>query len=701
MDTKMMIGEILRYPFREGLVVLFYMLALNPLYSQHQKKYRDCSVQWNDSTLILENSHIGRTFHREKGYLVTRSMTNKQNRRVWETTGTTADDTYPGVPSDPSTSSVRVTQQPISDTAPAHLQVEVISHYSGLSVKRIFRLYPDCPAIACDFYYKGKPDKPWTGMDTPKEDRQRIQALSEGQPFLVPERLRLPGKHWRFTGVRFYDATDIHNSLVRTVKTLGYRRPVFLQGNLLFADDLVGNGGIFLLKEAPAPEAQAAYPGYDFQATFGEVEVVGIGLDSKHLVPDIWKKGYSVVTGVYGEGELSKLKALRTYQKQLRRHLPERDGMVMMNTWGDRNKDASVGEAFLIKELEAGAKLGVDYLQIDDGWQQGLSKNSASSQGKLWDEWDAASWQPHSERFPQGLGPVVAKAEALGIRLGLWFHPSNADSYARWETDADIVIDLYRKYGIRAFKIDGIELPDKEAEINLRRFFDKAVAATDGRIVFNVDATAGKRMGYHFMNSYGNIFLENRYTDFGNYYPYWTLRNLWMLSRYVPAEKLQIEFLNKWRNADKYPAGDPYAPINVPFDYTFAITMMAQPLAWFEASGLPKEAFKVAPLIKSYRQLQADIHSGHILPIGEEPSGSHWTGFQSIKDKEGYFLVFRELNPEENANIDTWLPANRSVKLTAVLGHGKSFKTKTDAEGRLEFQLPEPHSFALYKYVLD
>ena len=92
-------------------------------------------------------------------------------------------------------------------------------------------------------------------------------------------------------------------------------------------------------------------------------------------------------------------------------------------------------------------------------------------------------------------------------------------------------------------------------------------------VVFNLDATAGRRAGYHMLNRYGNIFLENRYTDWGNYYPYHTLRNLWMLSKYVPAEILQIEFLNKWRNPDKYPTGDPFAPVNYLFDYLL-------PLQW-------------------------------------------------------------------------------------------------------------------------
>ena len=69
--------------------------------------------------------------------------------------------------------------------------------------------------------------------------------------------------------------------------------------------------------------------------------------------------------------------------------------------------------------------------------------------------------------------------------------------------------------------------------------------ATGGEAVFNLDVTAGRRWGYHYGNEYGNLFLENRYTDWSNYYPHWTLRNLWMLSRYVPPQNLQIEFLNR------------------------------------------------------------------------------------------------------------------------------------------------------------
>lgn len=200
-------------------------------------------------------------------------------------------------------------------------------------------------------------------------------------------------------------------------------------------------------------------------------------------------------------------------------------------------------------------------------------------------------------------------------------------------------------------------------------------------------------------NEYGNIFLENRYTDWNNYYPYKTLRNLWQLSRYVPAEKLQIEFLNKWRNASKY-GDDIFAPANYSFEYLFAITMAGQPLAWFEGSGLPEEALAISGTIAKYKTIQHELHSGTILPIGEEPSGRSWTGFQSIKDGRGYFIFFRENTPDSKGVIETWLPERTKVRLKPVLGHGKAGTKTTGRNGAIEITLPSINDFAMYEYEI-
>jgi alpha-galactosidase len=170
-----------------------------------------------------------------------------------------------------------------------------------------------------------------------------------------------------------------------------------------------------------------------------------------------------------------------------------------------------------------------------------------------------------------------------------------------------------------------------------------------------------------------------------------------MLSRYVPPQNFQIEFLNNWRNKDKYASEDQFAPKNYSFDYLFAISAMAQPLAWLETSNLPVEAFSTGETIKKYKAIQHDLHKGAIYPIGEEPSGKSWTGFESINPLGGYILVFREDNNRESFQFKTRFTPNRRIILQPIIGYGKAFATKVDADGRISFSLAKRNSFALYK----
>ena len=128
--------------------------------------------------------------------------------------------------------------------------------------------------------------------------------------------------------------------------------------------------------------------------------------------------------------------------------------------------------------------------------------------------------------------------------------------------------------------------------------------------------------------------------------------------------------------------------------------MVAQPLAFFEASGLPDEVFRLSTVIKKYRSVQNDLHAGIILPIGEEPDGISWTGFQSIREDEGYFLVFREMNLTGSAPLKTWLTPGSKIKCDPVTGSGKSLAATVDSDGRVVFSLPQANSYCLYKYQI-
>lgn len=671
----------------------------------HLKEARGCKAELKNDLLILENDLIQRIFIWNDGNLISQSITDKKN-------GFTLDlgEDIPGlhIPGTKSGSEGRFSVKEVEATpnAPWHLEAEVVVSFDSLDVKRVFRIYPHSPAIACDFYFRGTSKWAWTSPSVSLADLSNVEnkaAEEEGKSSLVVlENLQLPGQHWKFKAVQFFDITDRNNNLVQEVEQIGYRSESKMIGNLLLAENLVNNQGIFILKEAPNSYSQLSYPGFDFITSMDEVKAVGPGLSGKDIDKVQWTRGYGFVVGVSQKNEVDKLLALRKYQENVRLHLPERDEMILMNTWGDRNQDKMIRERFILEELEAAKRLGITHFQIDDGWQTGRSANSAFAGGSFKNIWNNPDyWKPDPEKFPKGLHPVVKQGKELGIEICLWFNPSKDEEYKHWQKDADALIELYKEYGIRIFKIDGVQVNTKEAEINLRNMFDTVVAATNHEAVFNLDVTAGRRYGYHYFNEYGNIFLENRYTDWGNYYPHWTLRNLWMLSRYVPAQNLQVEFLNNFRNKDKYAPEDPLAPGKIPFDYLFAITMMGQPLVWMEASGLPAEGFDLAETITKYKEVQHDIHKGKILPIGNEPSGTSWTGFQSIQENRGYLVVFRENNGETENQLKTWLPEGKEVNLKLILGDGKSFKVKVGQGGIVNFFLSKENSYALYSYDIE
>lgn len=679
------------------ILMIVVLSTLSSVYSQGGFYSR-----LQNDTLTIGNKLIERKFLWNNGNLITYSLTDKSSGQCWLNRTKSPDfriSKEVNNLSNPSYASQRIKETVIH---PACHETTVSFTLGALEVRRVYRIYDNSPAIACDTYLKGSTDAVLDGGVTNLADMKNIEFtedMKSRQVTAILDQIKLDGFHWQTKMVEFYDVTDWNNNLVFESNIIPYRKNTY-KGNLLVAHNAENNKGFFFLKEAPSSSVQLAYNGYDFTTEFGHFTVTGLGMTEKDIKADEWRKTYSCVIGVYSGSELDQLVALRSYQKNIRKLLPKRDEMIMMNTWGDRSQDSKVNEKFSLIELERAAQLGITHFQIDDGWQVGKSPNSALAKGSFKNIWDNPDyWKPDFRKYPNGLHPIVKRGKELGIEICLWFNPSVQHDYADWEKDAQAMIDLYNEYGIRTFKIDGLAIPTKESEINLHKLFDRVLEKTNNEVVFNLDATAGRRGGFHMFNEYGNIFLENRYSDWQNYYPYWTLRNMWQLSKYVPAEKLQVEFLNKWRNKAKY-GNDMFAPANYSFEYLFATTMAGQPLAWFEGSGLPEEASSISRLIKTYKEVQHDFHTGTILPIGDEPSGKSWTGFQSVKGNKGYFIIYRENNPNAVGMVETWLPEKAKVKCTPVLGNGKAMTKTIGYKGTLTVELPHVNDFVMYKYEI-
>ena len=181
----------------------------------------------------------------------------------------------------------------------------------------------------------------------------------------------------------------------------------------------------------------------------------------------------------------------------------------MMNTWGDRSQDSRVCEEFMLKEIEAGAKLGVDIIQIDDGWQKGVTVNSKARKSSIWEGFYAADpdfWTVHPQRFPHGLKPLVKNAAAHGIRFGLWFAPDSSHEFANWRRDVDTILNLHRMYGISSFKLDSVNLLSKKAETNYLNFLTAVERESNNRIALNLDCTAQNRQGYVMWKQFGSLF---------------------------------------------------------------------------------------------------------------------------------------------------------------------------------------------------
>ena len=595
------------------------------------------AIRFNKDTVILNDGISLQKLLWKQGKLYWQSA--RSLRTGMEMHYTASESTMPLLDTFPVRAwSSEITSHKANIRSNAYTELLLSTGYDHVEIRRTIRIYENTPGAEWGFEARGNlqllsPDKnPEASMI---EDPSLLQERGNGYFYLPSD------NHFTAHIARFKEATDYHNDPVQEIKVIPYKRAQYYQGNVLQMQYKQPDAVHALVKLSPLQYAQSSYAGYDFSAGFDGVKIHSPGWEN---IPgdSSFQRGYSIYLALFAGNEEEALFFYKQYEMSCHHYLPKADNTFTMNTWGDRNRDSRVNESFILKELDAAAELGITHYQIDDGWQQGVSRNSAMRGGQLWNDWKKEDWQLNKQRFPNGLNGVLKKAKEKGISVGLWFNPSKRNRYASWAGDRQIIEGLYEKYGVRWVKIDGLEMGSKAAEKNISRFIKGVQENTRGNVQFNMDVTAGKRGGYFFLNRAGNIFLENRYTDWGNYYPYLTLSNVWKLAKYIPVQRLQIEWLNKWRNTGVYKQTDPMRPAAIPFDYQFALTMMGQPLAWMEATGLPEEAFGIKKLIDLWKQHRNAMQQGIIQSVGDCPDGYSFPGFVSYGRSRIYVLFFRE-----------------------------------------------------------
>ena len=484
---------------------------------------------------------------------------------------------------------------------------------------------------------------------------------------LVPAARAESTVHPRLVILRLQDDTDHHNELVFETEYLmmANEKPFDVAAPAVFWEDSLTGKGRAYFRQAPLPHARSV-KGDDFHVD----PVMGV---------TVLESPYPCVEVAYDGGKAGRIRAMTDFQRRLRPYVPGRDGLFLSNTWGDGNRDACICEAFLLKEVEAGAELGVDVIQIDDGWQKGRSANSAAlskgEKGRWGSWWDLEGfWDVDPGRFPRGLEPVVASAREKGMKFGLWFGPDSTDEAKYWSKDADFLLSMHRRYGIDYFKLDSMKTLTPLALERQTMLMDRLMSESESRITIDLDVTAGVRPGYYGFPKIGPVFVENRYVrpkDKRLWWPHQTLRNFWSLAHAVDPVRLRMEVLNPKRRPDLYPADDPLVPECWPIESIFAISMFASPLGWFEIQNLDATTVVAwKPLVARWKAVRDKIHAGYVYPVGSRPDGLVWTGFVSgAKDgSSGTVLLFRELSDKADFSIDLTGMVKTSGLTTRLLG---------------------------------
>lgn len=638
-----------------------------------------CRVVWTERTLEVGNAHFSRSYVSSSGVLRTVAF-KATDGADWLGRANASDDC-----------DVLSVDARSAKWGPAGVDGVRVTVTAGGAVTRL-DLYPSMPGVIATrpgvaaFAPVHDDSRNW---QTLKDDDRRLRAAMGASDVIGIEK-----RHVRATSFLLQDQSDVRDQLIVTDGRLlmGYDWAYSLATTSLDVQDVLCGEGLVFVRIAPMPTSRP-HPVDDFI-------VSGAGKGVALLA-----NGYPMAELAYTGGAAGCRRALVAFQRSIRPYRPGRDGLLLSNTWGAGNRDSRICQDFLLKEIDAGARMGVDVIQIDDGWQRGRTQNSekkvAAGQKKVWNGYWAADpdfWKEDLERFPDGLDFLVKKAKEKGMRFGLWFGPDSSDDAANWERDADCLLDYHRRLGIDFFKMDSMKLLSPSALARNRRMFDKMLADSNGDMVFDLDCTAEVRPGFFGLLDIGPLFVENRYTRRPVYWPHHTLKNLWDLSHVVDPVRLRFEFNNPDTNHANY-EWSPLGHGNYRPDTLFATVMAASPLAWMELSDVSEKSMAaIAPLVRTWKAERARWHGGVIHPVGARPDGASWTGFvsEAADGTGGYALLFRELNKEKSYTLDL-KPIFGTAKASGAEVIGGRGEARVDGS-RLEVSVRDPLDFIWVKF---
>lgn len=675
-------------------IILFFItngIIAQTLPKGYTKKLRSASVSVAGDTLTVSTGKIERKWCWNQTGLKTISVKDLLLNKEWgkTTSAVTCDWNLPGAINFNSQATF-ISQEAHESTDDGfispHLELITRIRYDSarLEVQHVVWIFPDAPGIRTQLRVKALDGFNPKGL--PEDETMRnyyghMLSVPSGQTEYLPldfsiKSERLYWGYYNDPGSRHDQSRD----MLKEERVVGY--PVFQDEDINWASGVgvdYNGDGVCIVKESHKCVNQQGHNTGSFYIGTKGLSVTGWGLKPNEIVTDRFRECWATWTIVYSGGNDGMQLALKRFDRARYPIFPERDLMIINDTWGPANPGGAqfTKEEYLLKEIPLLADLGVDVLRIDDGWQ-------------------INPWKGKEEVFlpnyPDKWKNIKNTCEKYDVKLGLWIAVQRAQQQdLLWNLDSANVV---------TWKVDFDHLNNREAFekrfVNIREIMKRAWMKTQFSFC---PEYADPRYGWYYAKEYGSIYFQNLQEALPKHLtmvPYHVLRQNWLMSKYFNSNKLQVLLQNPKR-VDRT-LSDAYLHSH---SYCFAQGLPFVPVFFQSAQYLNEAGRKeLKQLISQYKQHREKMFACYSFPIGDVPTNESWAGYQFVSENNdtGYLLLFRELhNKQTKQDIVLKFLAGKKLRITDIRTNKVKNKKVSD-QGVLKFEIEQPADYLYLMY---
>lgn len=628
-----------------------------------ETKYKDIIVQYSKEKIVILNQFIQRNWDISDVGIVTTEIINKKTNKVWKNEVINKCDFNLFMYTDDSKFEILNVSSKIvekKEYTSDHVKTTISFRLKirDLYIEYVIWIYPYIGAIRTQIYAKA--------------GNEFTSQSSQFTNWDVLDKIPLPNDNYKVFTTGLYNDSQHRN--IEETEILYENGEKYFDGlkvydkeNIICVEDSDQNG-IGFIKETHKCVNQSGYDTGAFWFKKDGLYNTGWGLRPADIISTEYRPTWGSIIFIYDseyrESTIKKVDRVRYPNKKS-------DLYIMSNIWGSGRGKTAANEDNVVDEIKIASKIGIDIVQIDDGWQN-------------------ENWDIDNKKFQHRWERVNKVSKDNNIDLGLWF---------KWDVDNKKYIENIEQGNFKKIKIDfgGYETYE---DINYIRTKAKSLVNKFNGLSINWDVTENyTRNGYYFLKEYGVLYVENRTVLEGSwniYIPYLVLRDTWQMSKYLNINKIQIPIQNISMVAKKNSNAYLYSQ-----EYCIAISFMGLPIFFNELHFYNDEELeRIKKLIKIYKEHREKIYNGYVFPIGDKPNDKSITGFQCVVNKEsGYFTIFREINcTYSKKNMEIRNIEGKKIEITDLISKEKQIIEYKD--NIIEFVIENKADFKFYSYII-